>query len=268
MELQQIGASHPRIKQAVTLIKNTAPNRHRMFVAEGLWAHNAVLQAGVPIKTFFWCPEAVYSDEARKRSEEVAARADSAFRISQKTLARISERDKPDGLVSVVQMATWKPDQIELSENALVVVADAIEIPGNLGTLVRTMDACGAECLIMTNRRTRITHPKVFRGSHGMSLTTPCLDFDQPAEAIAWLKSHEVNVYLADTDDALHYKQVDYDGRTAIVLGNERYGVSKPWRGYGFGRVCVPMLGRCDSLNVSISAAVLLYEARARKENW
>jgi tRNA G18 (ribose-2'-O)-methylase SpoU len=268
MELQQIGVSHPCIKQAWMLIKNTAPNRNQLFVAEGLWAHNVLLEAGVPIRTFFWCPEAIYSDEARKRSSEVAERAESAFRISLKTLARISERDKPDGLASIAQMPIWEPDTIPLSDNALVVVADAIEIPGNLGTLIRTMDACGAECLVMTNRRTRMTHPKVFRGSHGMNLTVPFLDFDQPPQAIDWLKRHSFTIYLADTDDATHYRHARYGGRTAIVLGNERYGVSKPWYDHDFERVFVPMLGHADSLNVSVSASLLLYEARAQKDGW
>ncbi|WP_152364920.1 TrmH family RNA methyltransferase [Microlunatus speluncae] len=267
MDLQQIGSSHPLIRQAVALIKNSAPNRNMLFVAEGLWAHNAVLSASVPVRTFFWCPEAIYSSEAKKRSAEVAQRAERAFRISEKTLARISERDKPDGLVSIVQMPAWDADLIELSDDALVVVADAIEIPGNLGTLIRTIDACGAELLILTNRRTRMTHPKVFRGSHGMSLTIPFLDLDQPEGAISWLKHNNFSVYVADTDDAKHYRTVDYSGRTAIVLGNERYGVSNPWYRHNFERVYIPMRGQSDSLNVSISAAVLLYEARAQKDS-
>jgi TrmH family RNA methyltransferase len=268
LDLQQIGLSHPRIKQAVTLMKNTASNRNQLFVAEGLWASNAVLEAGLPVRTFFWCPEAIYSDEARKRSAELAARAEAAFRVSEKTMARICERDKIDGLVSVAQMPYWEPDTVSLSDGALVVVADGIEIPGNLGTLIRTLDACGADCLVLTNRRTRMTHPKVFRGSHGMSLTIPYLDFEQPDDAAAWLKERGFTVYLADTDHAQHYRHVDYSGRTAIVLGNERYGISKPWYEHGFGAVYVPMLGAADSLNVSISASVLLYEARARKAGW
>ena len=268
LDLQQIGLSHPRIKQAVTLLKNTASNRNQLFVAEGLWASNALLEAGLPIRTFFWCPEAIYSDEARLRSAELAARAEAAFRVSEKTMARICERDKIDGLVSVAQMPYWEPDTVPLSDDALIVVADGIEIPGNLGTLIRTLDACGAECLVLTNRRTRMTHPKVFRGSHGMSLTIPYLEFEQPDDAAVWLKERGFTVYLADTDHARHYRHVDYSGRTAIVLGNERYGISKPWYGHGFGAVYVPMLGAADSLNVSISASVLLYEARARKSDW
>ncbi len=268
MELQQIGASHPRVKQIIDLQKNASSNRARRFVAEGIWAHEAVLSADAAIDVFLWCPEASYSDQAQARAEQVAARARSSYRISAKTLERIAERDKPDGLVSVAELPTWDPETIMLSDNALVLVADAIEIPGNLGTLIRTMDACAAEALVLTNRRTRLTHPKVFRGSHGMVLTVPSIELEQPDDVVRWLRERDFTVYLADTDQARPYRDVSYDGRTAIVLGNERYGISRPFYDHGFDRVCVPMLGAADSLNVSISASVLLYEARAQKNGW
>ena len=147
-------------------------------------------------------------------------------------------------------------------------VADAIEIPGNLGTLIRTLDAVGADLLVLTNRRTRLTHPKVFRASHGMVLTVPHLEFDDVAEAGAWLLRNHITTYLADTGGTRTYREMDCSGRTAILLGNERYGISRPWYEFGFEAVSIPMLGRADSLNVSISAAVLLCEARARKAGW
>ncbi|MBA3523799.1 MAG: RNA methyltransferase, partial [Geodermatophilaceae bacterium] len=143
-----------------------------------------------------------------------------------------------------------------------------LEIPGNLGTLVRTLDACGADCLVLTNRRTRLTHPKVFRGSHGTTLNVPTVEFDEPAEAIAWLKGLQCTVYLADTDDAVAYRGADYSGRTAIVVGSERFGISAEYYRHGFTCLRIPMLGRGDSLNVSVSASVLLYEARAHKNGW
>ncbi len=268
MELQQIGASHPRIKQVVDLQKNASPNRHRRFVAEGLWAHNALLDTGVEIDLFLCCPEAGYSDEAWLRSETIAARAHAAYRISPKTLERISERDKSDGLVSVAELPTWDAAEVRLRDDALVLVADAIEIPGNLGTLIRSMDACAADALVLTNRRTRLTHPKVFRGSHGTVLTVPSIEIEQPDDVVRWLRERDFTVYLADTDQARPYREVPYGGRTAIVVGNERYGISRPFYEHGFDRVSVPMLGAADSLNVAISASVLLYEARAQKNGW
>jgi TrmH family RNA methyltransferase len=268
MELQQIGLRHP----AADLVRNIQRNRtgipRRTFVAEGLYEHNIVLAAGVRLDTFLWCPEAAYSDEAKKRSTELTARAHRAYQISARTLDRLAERPNPDGLLSIARLPDWDPAEITLGDQALILVADGIEIPGNLGTLLRTLDACAADCLVLTNRRTRLTHPKVLRASQGMSIRVPALDFDQVAEAVTWLAGNGCTVYLADTDQSVSYRHADYGGRTALVVGSERYGISAAWSEAGFSRIGIPMLGSADSLNVAISASVLLYEARARKNGW
>ncbi len=268
LELQPIGVHHPKVKQVLALQRNTVPNGQQLFVAEGLWAVNAVLSADAPVHCFLYCPEAGYSDEARTRAGQLAARATQAFQVSEKTFARISERDRPDGLLAISQLPYWTPDAVPVADDGLILVADGLEIPGNLGTLIRTLDACRADCLVLTNRRTRLTHPKVFRGSHGATLTVPALDFEEPEHAIDWLTGLGCRVYLADTDEATSYRTLDYAGRTAIVVGSEWFGIAKAWYERGFARVCVPMLGRNDSLNVAVSASVLLYEARARKQGW
>ncbi len=269
LSLQPIGVSNPHVRRVQSIQRNSAPNPHRLFIAEGLWANNLLLKHDIAIDTFFWCPEAAYGDEARKRAGELAARAERAFEVSAKTLERISERDRPDGLLSLGRLPRWDPDELTVPPAGLVMVADGMEIPGNLGTLIRTLDACAVDCLILTNRRTRLTHPKVFRASQGMLLTMPIIEFDSPEEALSWLRRQRFDIYLADTDDARNYRAYDYRrSRTAFVLGAEKYGIAKAWYEPDVKRVFVPMLGHADSLNVSISAAVLLYEARAQKQGW
>ncbi len=268
MDLQQISVGHPAVKDVLAIERNTAPNRFGLVAAEGLWAVKLALELGLRIDTFFCCPELIRAGEAQARADELAACARRSFQVSEKTFARMSERGEADGLLALVEMPRWDAGQIELGESALVVVTDGVEIPGNLGTLIRTMDACKADLLITTNRRTRMSHPKVFRGSQGMSLAVPHVEFDDTAEAITWLKRHQFTVCLADTSNSVNYRQLDYQGRTAIVVGSERYGISRVWYEHGFACVGVPMLGHADSLNVSVSASVLLYEARARKAGW
>lgn len=268
MDLQQIGIGHPAVKDVLANQRNTAANRFGLVVAEGLWAVKLALDLGLRIDKFFFCPELVRTEEALGRAEELAKRARRSFQVSEKTMTRMSERGEPDGLLAMVEMPKWEPEQINLGKSALVLVTDGVEIPGNLGTLIRTLDACKADLLIMTNRRTRMSHPKVFRGSQGMSLAVPHIEFDEFADAIMWLKRHHFTVYLADTDGSTNYRQMDYQGRTAIVVGSERYGISKSWYEHGFRCAGVPMLGHADSLNVSVSASILLYEARAQKARW
>jgi len=269
MRLQQIGLQHPRVKQVRAVLRNSSPNHRRLFVAEGLWAHDVLLDLDAPVEVFLWCPEAAYSEQAHTRSARIAARARHAYRISPRVLEHLSERDRPDGLISLASLPPCNPDRVPLGERALVLVADAIEIPGNLGTLLRTLDACGGDCLLLTNRRTRLSHPKVFRGSRGMNLRVPILEFDQPTDAMHWLDDRGFTVHLATTGtDAVPYRQIRFTRRTALVVGNERCGISRPWHENGYRQVTVPMLGAADSLNVSICASILLYEVRAQTTNW
>jgi len=263
----QIGLHHPRVNQVRAVLRNREPQHRQLLVAEGLWAHNLLLDLPepVPIELFLWCPEAAYASEAHLRSRQLAARAAHSYRISARVLERITERDRPDGMVSLVRLPTWDADAVPLGRRALVLVADGIEIPGNLGTLLRTLDACGGDCLLLTNRRTRLSHPKVFRGSRGMNLRVPVVEFAEPDEAAEWLLANGFTVYLATTGAAaVPYRRAVYPLRTALVVGNERYGISAPWHAHGFTHVTVPMLGAADSLNVSVCASILLYEARGR----
>jgi tRNA G18 (ribose-2'-O)-methylase SpoU len=263
--LTQIGLQHPRVRQLRAVLHHRSAQHRQLLVAEGLWAHRMLLDLSVPIELFLWCPEAAYSDEAHLRSRQLAARADHAYRISARVLARITERDRPDGLISLVRLPSWDPDLLRLRRPALVLVADAVEIPGNLGTMLRTLDACDADCLVLTNRRTRLTHPRVFRGSRGMNLRVPVVEFDDPHEAVRWLRRRRFDVHLATTGpDATPYHELAFGPRTALVVGNERHGVSAPWREHGFTEVTVPMLGAADSLNVAVTASILLYEVRSR----
>ena len=261
--LQEIGPSHQRVRRVLDLLRNTRPNPDRRFVAEGLWACNALLATDTAVETFFWCPPAAYSDEAQLRARQLTERATDAFRVSERTFARMSERDRPDGLLCIARLPRWDPDTLPLGERALVVVTDGMEIPGNLGTLLRSMDAAAADALLMVNRRTRLTHPKVFRASHGMVLTVPSLDFNSVGECADWLEARGFGVLLADSGAVANHTTVEYPERTALVLGAERFGLSREWAGRGTA-VTLPMRGRADSLNVSVAASILLFTARER----
>ncbi len=258
--LQQIGLQHPQIRQIRHVADHGTRGHRQLLVAEGRWAHEVLADLGAAIDVFLWCPEAACSPGAPVLGAEIAARAKHAYRISPRVLDRLCERERPDGMVSLVALPEWDADRIELQAEALVLVADAIEIPGNLGSLLRTLDACGADCLIVTNRRTRLSHPKVFRGSRGMNLRVPVIEFAEPADAARWLRDRGFAVFLATVSaGATPYQQVTFGRRNAIVVGNERTGITPPWFEHTTGEVTIPMHGRADSLNVAVSASILMY---------
>ena len=146
-----------------------------------------------------------------------------------------------------------------------MLVADGIEYAGNLGTLIRTADAAGADGLVLTNATCRLTHPKVFEASRGTVLTMPVLEYDDVATARRDLTAAGFTAYVADPAAAVDYLSVDYGHRkVAIVVGSEGDGVAPEWRTPDLTRVSIPMRGRADSLNVAVSASVLLFDARSR----
>jgi len=262
-QLPRVGAGHASVKRALGLVRSADPDGSRVLV-EGIWAHEALLDTGTSIESAWLCPEAMWSERAGDLAAAVAEVAAESARISTRTLQRLVARERPDGMVSVIRPRQWQPADLTFGEQALVLVADGLETPGNLGTVIRTLDACAADALVVTDRRTPVLHPQVFRASHGASLSVPSLAFDDTTSAAGWLRWHDFSVLLADAvEGATPYRDVDWSGRVALVLGNERYGVSPAWRGFGHPAVAVPMLGRGDSLNAGVAAGVLLFAARA-----
>lgn len=262
-----IGAGHPAFKELLRVRRGSGAADERPVVAEGLWAVQMVLRLGTPIEQLFCCPELIHSDDARACTAAAAERAGSTYRLSARSMHRVADREAPEGLLALVRPPRWQLPDVRLSGSALIVVADGLENPGNLGTLLRTADGAGAELVIITNRRARIGHPQVFRASHGMSLKVPHVECARAEDAVAWLGEHGCTTYLAAPGGGVHYRQLKGGGRTALVFGSERFGLSPAWTEQDFPRVAIPMLGAVDSLNVA-AAAILLYEARARKHDW
>ncbi|HZC26139.1 MAG TPA: TrmH family RNA methyltransferase, partial [Actinopolymorphaceae bacterium] len=136
-------------------------------------------------------------------------------------------------------------------------------------TLIRTADACRADCLVLANRQVRLTHPRVFGASRGTVLTTPVVEFETAAAASSWLDQRGFEVFLADPQASRTYRTCTFRGApTAVVVGSEGRGPSSVWYEHNATTVAIPMLGVADSLNVSASAAILMFEARARKAGW
>lgn len=268
MDLIEIGAAHPAFKQLLRVRRGSVAAHDSPVVAEGLWAVQLLIHFATPIEQLFCCPELIRSDSARSCAAAATERAACVYLLSARSMHRVAERDAPEGLLAVVRVPRWPLDELRIGERALIVVADGLENPGNLGTLLRTADGAGVDLVLVTNRRVRMSHPQVFRASHGMSLRVPHVDFARAEDAIAWLREHGCAVHLAAPGGGVHYRQLDARGRTALVFGSERFGLSPAWAEQGFRRVAIPMLGAADSLNVAAAAAIMLYEVRARKDAW
>jgi tRNA G18 (ribose-2'-O)-methylase SpoU len=261
--LQPVGGSHEDVRRYSRARRNVLPRHDHVTAVAGGWAHDVVLRSGAVVEIVLWCPGDRPHPELEATVAEVAACAGRAHRISERTLARVQPDAAAPAVLSVVRLPRWEPTDVLDGDARLVLVADGIEYAGNLGTLVRTADACAADALVLTRATARVTHPKAFGASRGMVLTTPVLTYASIASARADLAAAGFTTYVADPAGATPYRSAGLgSGRTAVVVGSEGDGVSDEWR-RGLTRVAIPMLGQADSLNVAVSAAVLLFEARS-----
>jgi TrmH family RNA methyltransferase len=254
------GNKHPRIKQVEHLINNTKPNPKGLAVIEGLWALNLAYKNNLVVESFILCPEMIHSNEAQEMVNTYMHRAVETCLVSAKVFAKISERPRGDGLLAVVQMPKWKLDRIPLANNSLVVILDGLEIPGNIGTIVRASDGAGAAGIIVVNRKARLNHPKLVRSSQGAIFSLPIVE-STTEEIFSWLSVNAFSLFLTDTDATTDYYQASFNGRCALVAGSERYGISAPWYSLPHTKIRIPMFGDCDSLNVGVATTLMLYEA-------
>lgn len=260
--LQHAGAAHHDVRRYSRARRNLLPRAEHVTAVSGGWAHEVVLRSGATVDAVLWCPGERPHLDLEATAAAVAGVAGGAFRVSERTLGRVHPGLTAPALLSVVRLPRWPSSVLRTARSGLVLVADGIEYAGNLGTLVRTADACAADALVLTRGTARLTHPKAFAASRGTVLTTPVLEYDDVTVARADLAAAGFTTYVADPAGATSYRDAGLGcGPTAVVVGSEGDGVAEEWRAR-LTRVCIPMRGRADSLNVAASAAVLLFEAR------
>ncbi|MDR2201299.1 MAG: hypothetical protein LBP26_00820 [Clostridiales bacterium] len=263
-----IGAQHAVIKRAGGIIANTKPNPQRLFAAEGLWFFWRLNECKTPVKALIICPDFIRTPEALKALAEITAATPACerFTVSQRTFQKISERDAPDGLLALAALPQRNLAGFKPGDKGIILVLDGIEIPGNVGTMLRMADGAGLDGVFICNKRARITHPKLIKGSMGAVLTVPFFEFDSVAACREWLTENNFCVYLADTRAARSYYDEPFGKKTALVMGSERYGISREWYDGDYSALSIPMFGKCDSLNVGVAATVLCYEASVKNK--
>ncbi len=264
-QLVAAGIQHPRVKQYLTIKNNTKSNPENLACLEGLWELSLALNEQLEIRAFFVCPEQLRGEAGQNLAQRIMDSGAHSYVVSEKVMARLTDKEQPDGLAGIVQLPRFTWDDIKLTPHNRVVVLDGLEIPGNVGTIIRCADAVGAHGIIVTNRRTRLSHPKLLHSSMGSAFTLPTIEA-QIDEAAAWLKAHDFKIVTTDTDAPLSYREADYRGRVAIVMGSERYGIMRPWYEAQDFSVSIPMSGKMDSLNVGNAAVLMLYEIFYQQE--
>lgn len=257
--LPAIGLHNARVKQYFAIKNNTHANPENLVCIEGLRAISRAYKAGLEIRSFFLCPEMLRGTNGQGMARNIIARGAPAFVVSAKTFASLVDWDGPDGLVALVKLPHFTLQDIALGTHNAILVLDGLQIPGNIGTIIRCADGAGADAIIITNRKQRLSHPKLVRSSTGSLFSFPIIEAETN-QAIYWLKQQHFQVITTDTEASTSYRQANYAGRVAVVMGNEHSGISQQWYEAHDVSVSIPMNGRADSLNVGNAAVLMLYE--------
>lgn len=265
--LLSIGSRSEAAKQIIAMSKQAPTDEARLFVLHGLWAHEKALAAGLKIHSFLMCPDLLKWPEVASVSTEFMIRAERCYIISEKTYARISAYDDPDGILSLAHLPEHKPSNLSLDDEGVVFVLDGLTKPGNIGVIIRSCDGAGISAILTCHLRTRVTHPNAIKASMGAAFSLPIVDFDDAHACKTWLLQNGFTIYIADPNAAPRYNHLPYRGKIALVLGNEHRGASHTWYDGSAKPLSIPMNGMCDSLNVSVAASIMAYEIQSKKAN-
>lgn len=251
---------NPRVKQATKLRDRRDRDREQLFVIEGYRELLRAFECEFPVEEIFFNPGMFQGQNEMPLLARFEQRGTRLTEVSAVAFRKMAYRDRPEGLLGVAHQVHRGLDDIELSETPLLLVAEAIEKPGNLGTMLRTADATGVDAFLLCDACTDLFNPNVVRASTG-TLFSVALAEAKTAETITWMKRRDIRILAATPHTDLRYTDIDMTGPVAVVVGTEQYGLSNAWMDQADHRVRIPMLGAADSLNVASATTLLLYEA-------
>lgn len=238
--------------------------KNEYYVVEELFILEMSLKYPCSLLGLLYCDELCYSDSAKRIISEYKEKCDDVYQISKKTYNTLAEKENSSGMIALIKKEYVDLNNIDKTYDKVLVI-DGIEIPGNVGTMVRTCDATDFDLVIMVNKVTSFSHHKVISSSRGMFLNVP-FAVTTYEEAQNFLIKNNYNIYLGEPILGKPYNEYNYEGKIALVVGNERYGITSNWYQYDHLKVFIPMYGEMKSLNVSIAGSILMYEVKMKKE--
>ena len=251
---------NPKIKLLTALQQKSSERKSQgLFVVEGKRELMHCLKAGYTVDSVFWCPAVLGLGE----NVDIISRLPSTvkkFEVSPEVYDKIAYRESTEGVIAEVVTREKSLEDLHLKDNPLIIVLESVEKPGNLGAVLRSADAAGADALIVCDPLTDLYNPNLIRSSIGAVFTVPCVTCTSE-QCIDFLKDRGIQILTAQLQDSHLYYKYDMTRGTAIIMGTESTGLSNRWREAADAHIRIPMLGQMDSLNVSISAAILLFEA-------
>lgn len=257
--------SNPRIKSVARLRDRRERESSGLTLIDGAREVRRALDAGVEVVEAFVCEPLLAGEDARAALDALTARNVAVTMTTEPAFAKLAFGDRAEGIVAVIRAPSLELKAIKLPDDPLVVVVEDVEKPGNVGAVLRSADGAGADALIAASPRTDLANPNVIRASAGTIFSLP-LAAAPSVDVITWLRERGIRIVAALVDADRLYTDADLTGPLAIALGTETDGLTATWQADDIETVRLPMHGVADSLNVSVSAAILLYEARRQRD--
>lgn len=251
---------NPKVKRVVKLRKRSGRDEEGVLIIEGYRELKRALENQHNPSALFYCRDLFISENEPALIEQCRAAGAEILACSKVVFEKMAYRDRPEGLLALAPQIRYTLGDLSLPDNPLLLVAEHIEKPGNLGTMLRSADAAGVHAVVVCDRCTDINNPNVVRASIGTLFAVPVVDASSEAVR-AWMAGRGIQVVAATPHTDRNYTAVDYTRGTAILVGAEQFGLSDFWMQHADTQVRIPMLGQCDSLNVAAAATILLYEA-------
>ena len=251
---------NPRIKQLVKLRDRRSRDEAGVFLVEGYREIRRALEKRIPVTELYFSPDWFLGENETALIAQAAESGARLFELAKETFAKVAYRERPDGLLAVAPQWQRRLDDLTLPDEPFVLVVEAIEKPGNLGTILRSADAAGCHAVIVCDPVTDIFNPNVVRASTGVLFSVPLVVGDS-ARVCSWLQERGIRTVATTPSAQTIYFDADFRGPLAVVMGSEQYGLSAFWLDHARLKVKIPMAGQADSLNVAMATIITLFEA-------
>ncbi len=249
------------IKKVVKLHTAAGRKKIRQYFTEGIRSVGQALDAGAPIAEVIYSTGVIRLPGGGELMDRVFKAGFRAVEVSESLFKHISNTENPQPVMAVIDIRYHTPDDLPEEQDLLLVIADAIQDPGNLGTIIRTADAAGAQAVMLLKGTTDPYSPKAVRSTMGSIFSIPVMAQNNTGELFCRLKERGVRLIAASPEGGTAYWDADFRGSIAIIIGNEANGISETAREYSDLCVALPMNGRAESLNAAVACGILLYKA-------
>ena len=252
-------AKNDKIKELIKFKNKNGKLSNNEILIEGSRELERALRAGIDFIEAYFCNELINNDQ-KELLADVTANTEKLFQVDKFIFEKIAYKNNPFGIIVKAKFIPSELEDIKIIDNSLILIAESIEKPGNLGALIRTADGAGIETIILANKITDYRNPNVIRASTGTIFSKQIVEANSK-DIISFLKKNNIDVIAADPYAKKMYYDIDYSKNTAIVVGSEAFGLSDEFKENADTLVKIPMKGFADSLNVNQAATIILYEA-------